>query len=69
MLLDRGRKAGRYLEWKVRIFSVAAVLALVGIYLESGWMTGAAMGLLALGLLLRLLPDGGSGPDEGEVED
>ena len=69
MLLDRGRKAGRYLEWKVRLFSVAAVLALVGIYLESGWMTGAAMGLLALGLLLRFLADGGSDPDEYEEDE
>lgn len=61
MLLDRDRKAGRYLEWKVRLFSVAAVLALVGIYLESGWMTGAAMGILLVGLMLRFLPDGADG--------
>lgn len=67
MLLDRGRKAGRYLEWKVRLFSVAAVLALVGIYRESGWMTGAAIGILLVGLMLRFLPDGSEGvPTEDE---
>jgi hypothetical protein len=54
---DRGRKAGRYLEWKVRVFGVAAVVALVGIYLENRWMTGAAIVLLLAGLALRFLPD------------
>ncbi|MGD2044715.1 MAG: hypothetical protein PVJ80_05260 [Gemmatimonadota bacterium] len=68
MLLDRDRKAGQYLEWKVRIFSVAAVLALVGIYLESGWMTIAAIGLLLVGLLLRFLP-GATGSPEDDTED
>ena len=68
MLLDRDRQAGRYLEWKVRVFSVAAVLALVGIYLQSSWMTGAAIGILGVGLSLRFLPDGAGGP-EGEADD
>jgi hypothetical protein len=54
--LDRSRKAGRWLEWKVRIFSVGAVLALVGIYLDERWMTGAAIGVLLLGFVLRFLP-------------
>lgn len=56
MFLDRDRRAGRYLEWKVRLFSVAAVLAVVGMYLESRWMTGAAMLILLAGLMLRFLP-------------
>lgn len=68
MLLDRGRKAGRYLEWKVRIFSVAAVLALVGIYLESGWMTAAAIAMLVVGMLLRFLPDDTEGAEGEEGE-
>jgi len=68
VLLDRGRKAGRYLEWKVRIFSVAAVLALVGIYMESGWMTGAAIGMLVVGMLLRFLPADAEGPEDGDGE-
>jgi hypothetical protein len=56
MLLDRDRRAGKYLEWKVRLFSVAAVVALAGIYLESRWLTGGAILILAAGLLLRFLP-------------
>lgn len=56
MLLDRDRRAGKYLEWKVRVFSVAAVVAVTGIYLENRWLTGAAIVILMGGLLLRFLP-------------
>jgi hypothetical protein len=56
MFLDRGRKAGKYLEWKVRLFSVAGVLALVGMYLDNRWMTVTATLILLAGLLLRFLP-------------
>ena len=31
---DRGRRAGRFLEWKVRIFAAGAVLGLAGIFLD-----------------------------------
>ena len=55
MLLDRDRTAGKYLEWKVRLFSVAAVVALVGIYTERRWVTGAAIVILMSALLLRFL--------------
>ena len=58
MLLDRKKRADRYLEWKVRLFSVAAVFALVGIYTENRWLTGAAIALLFGGFLLRFLPGG-----------
>jgi len=56
MLLDRNRRAGKFLEWKVRLFSVAAVVALAGIYMESRWWTGAAILILMGGLLLQFLP-------------
>lgn len=65
MFHDRDRRAGRYLEWKVRLFSVAAVVALAGIYLESRWLTSAAIAILAAGLLLRFLP---GAEDEGDAE-
>ncbi len=67
MLLDRDRKAGQYLEWKVRAFSVAAVFALAGIYFESRWMTGAAILILLGGLLIRFLPGGPQEPPDGYV--
>jgi hypothetical protein len=56
--LDRGRRAGPYLEWKVRLFAVAAVLGLAGIYFEERWLTTAAIILLFTGLMLRFLPTG-----------
>ena len=58
VFLDRRRRAGRYLEWKVRIFSVAAVLGLAGIYFDERWLTGTAILMLFGGLALRFLPDG-----------
>jgi hypothetical protein len=54
--LDRSRRAGRWLEWKVRIFTAGAILAVVGMYLEERWMTGAAIVILLGGLFLRFLP-------------
>ena len=70
VFLDRRRRAGPYLEWKVRLFVVAAVLGLAGIYLEERWLTGTAIVLLLGGLALRFLPTGEEGePDEEEEED
>ena len=69
MFLDRRRRAGKYLEWKVRIFAVAAVLGLAGIALDNRWMTGAAIMVLMGGFLLRFLPHGSrtvEGDEEGE---
>ena len=66
--LDRSQEAGDYLVWKVRIFTVGAVLAMVGMYREESWMTGAAILVLLLGFGVRFLP-GVSGPDEGEGPD
>lgn len=69
VFLDRSRKAGRYLEWKVRIFTVGAVLALVGIYSRERWMTLLAIVVLAMGALLRFLPGAqAEAEDEDELE-
>jgi len=68
VFLDRRRQAGPYLEWKVRLFVVAAVLGLAGIYLEERWLTGAAIVVLLGGLLLRFLPTGAAEPAEDEDE-
>ena len=64
----RGRRDDGLLEWKVRLFSVAAGIALVGIYLDERWMTGLALALLAGGLLLRFLP-GSRSSSEGEDDE
>lgn len=68
MFLDRSRRAGRYLEWKVRLFTLGAVLAVVGMALNQSWMTWAAIGVLVVGMLLRFLPDGTLGEPQGESE-
>jgi hypothetical protein len=71
VLLDRRRRAGPYLESKVRIFVVAAVLGLAGIYLDERWLTGTAIVLLLGGLSLRFLPTGEAEPyaTEDDAED
>lgn len=55
---DRPPRGDHFLEWKVGLFSVAAVLGLGGIYLDQGWLTGGAILLLASALSLRFLPGG-----------
>ena len=72
VFLDRSKRADSHLEWKVRLFSVAAVVGLCGIYFDDRWLTGGAIVLLAGAILLRLLPssEGEASPaevlDEGE---
>lgn len=55
MRASRERRHDPYLEWKVRVFSVAAVLALAGMYLEERWMTGLALVLLGGAMVVRLV--------------
>ena len=59
-----GGGPGPYLEWKVRLFAVAATLALGGMYLNKRWLVGVAIAVLAAGMALRFLPDEGA-PDRG----
>ena len=68
LLLDRQRRSSRYLVWKIRIFSVAAVVALVGMYLNSPWITGAALVMLLLGMLLRFLPEPKASKDSSQSD-
>ncbi len=61
---DRRRRDDRFLEWKIRLFTIAAVAAMAGIYLDERWMTGTAIVVLAAGMALRFLPGGGAAPGE-----
>lgn len=54
LFLDRSRKPGHLLEWKVGVFTAGAAMALMGIYFELRWMTGVAIVVLVAGALLRL---------------
>lgn len=53
IFLDRSRRADHRLEWKVRAFTVAAVLGVGGIYFEQRWMTGVAIAVLLGGMFVR----------------
>jgi len=69
LFLDRSRRSGHMLEWKVRIFAVAAVLGLAGIYFVERWMTVSAIALLMSGMLLRFTPAFRRSEDDDEDED
>ncbi len=68
MFFDRSRRAGRYLEWKVRLFTLGAVLAVVGMATGQTWMTWAAIGVLVTGMVLRFLPGGREMDVEEELD-
>jgi hypothetical protein len=55
---SRTARAGRWFEWKVRVFLAGATLALVGIFLDDRRVIVAAGLVLAVGVVLRALPDG-----------
>lgn len=72
LFIDRSRKAHRYpwLEWKVRLFTIGACLAVGGIVLEQDWLVRVAIAILVVGLLLRFLPGGrGVPPPDGAPSD
>jgi len=60
-----------HLEWRIRLFSGAAVLALVGMFAEVRGLVWAAIALLLIAFLLRFAPSPANavagdpaGPDE-----
>lgn len=57
---SRKRRNGedRFLAWKVRLFVIGAAVALVGMGMSLFWVVWVGIGVLGVGLVLRLLPDG-----------
>jgi hypothetical protein len=55
-----------YLEWKVRIFLLGALLGLIGVARESSLLVGGAILVLLVGVLLRLLR-GAPGAEWGQI--
>lgn len=45
-----------YLQWKVRLFMLGAVIAAAGMTTEISWLVWAGVAVLAVGLGLRFLP-------------
>lgn len=62
---SRSRRGGpdAYLELKIALFSLGALVALTGIFLENRWVVGAAMLILAAGFTLRFRRSKTGGPD------
>lgn len=69
MFVDRRRRHDPLLEWKVRLFSVAAVLVVLGLYFGERWMTGSAIVVLLAAMLLRFLPHARDAAHEDSDED
>ena len=63
VFVNRRRGDDRFLEWKIGIFSVAAGVAMVGMYSEERWMINVALILLLSAMFLRFLP-GRADPEE-----
>ena len=67
---DRRRRGhDPHLEIKVVLFGIAAVFALVGMYFGERWMTGIAIGVLSLAMLVRFLPGGADAPADDDGDD
>lgn len=64
IFMNRSKRAGRFLEWRIAVFAVGASLALGGIYLDQRWLVGVAIVVLAGGMATRFLP-GGEEPEVG----
>jgi len=65
MFLPSGGRKGpdRYYTAKLAIFVVGVVVMLAGIRLDKGWLVNVAIGVLAVAVLLRFLPQESTDPD------
>jgi hypothetical protein len=69
LFLDRRPRSRRFLVWKTRIFAVAAVIALTGMYLNNPYVTGTALVLLLGGVALRFVPEPRTKPEAPGTEE
>ena len=71
IFLNRSRRGeDPYLDWKVRLFLVGAVVALVGMARDATWMVLGGMLILLAGASLRFFPGGRArGPSPEDDED
>lgn len=71
MFFRRGVRDDGHLPTKIALFTVGALIALVGMALRNDWVIGLAGIVLAAGFLLRFIPGGddgsdAEGPDHGD---
>ncbi|HSJ15860.1 MAG TPA: hypothetical protein VK939_15745 [Longimicrobiales bacterium] len=66
MFISRERRGpDRWLYYKLALFAVGAVIAVLGVALGNDLLVTIAIGVLFLGLLTRLLPRGEQ-PEDGD---
>lgn len=64
MFFRRGISNDGWLQVKLWIFSIGAILALLGMGFRNDWIMGAAGLVLLAGVLLRFVDRKPQGPDE-----
>lgn len=75
MFFSRRHRSGTdlHLDWKVRIFFAGALIAFIGMVLESSLLVLVAIAVLLVGVLLRFFPrrgqGGGSRSEDGPPQD
>lgn len=71
MFFRRGIRHDRWLETKIALFSLGALLAVVGMALTNDWIIGAAGLILGAGFILRFAPraDDETPPHEPDPSD
>jgi len=65
----RASGPGRFLQWKVRLFAVAAVMLLIGMAREIDLLVAAAIALLAVAFVLRFFEKEPQAEGEEELDD
>jgi hypothetical protein len=60
-------EAAPHLAWRVRLFSGAAILVVIGMYADLNWLIWGAVGLLAVAFALRFVGEGEAGSAEADV--
>lgn len=65
----RASGPGRFLQWKVRLFAVAAVMLLIGMAREIDWLVAAAIAILAVAFVLRFFEKEPETAGEEEFDD
>lgn len=69
MFIDRTpRGEDPWLDLKVWSFTLGALLAFAGIYLDASWLIWVAIVVLLVGFAARFFPDGGEGPEPSDPD-
>jgi len=65
MFARRGDREKPNLDWRVRLFVAAALLAMIGMGMGIPWVVWISVSFLILGLVLRFLPPVGAEEGDG----